>query len=231
MYLAIDTATDAAGLALFENGRVLDEMRWSSYQNHTTELLPRLDELFFKNKVVVSALNGIVVARGPGSFNGLRVGLSAAKGLAFSLDVPIAGVSSLAAEACRYAGEGLPIVAAFEAGREELAAATFRPEAGKLKQLAAEHINTAAALAFQTKEKTIFCGEINDENIEIIKKKLGEKAVFPQQSAPSRVACLARLGVERLGAGDSDDVAALSALYLRRPPITEAKKQKYPILK
>jgi tRNA threonylcarbamoyl adenosine modification protein YeaZ len=231
MYLAIVTASDAAGLALFENGQVLDEVNWNSGQNHTTELLPKLDELLFKNEVAAGTIKGIVVAKGPGSFNGLRVGLSTAKGLAFSLGVPIAGVSSLAAEACRYIEEGLPIIAAFEAGRNELAAATFMPEAGKLPQLAAEHITTAIALTSETKEKTIFCGEINDENIEIIKQKLGEKAVFPPQPSASRVACLAKLGAERLESGDADDVAALSALYLRRPLITEAKKRKYPILK
>jgi len=235
MYLAIDTATDDAGLAIYENGQAIDEVGWSSGQNHTTELLPRLNNLLEKNGLKPADIKGIIVARGPGSFNGLRVGLSTAKGLAYSLKIPIAGINSLAAESCRYAEAGPSsvrrVAAVFEAGRGELATAIYGSEGGKWQQLTAEHITTAIALASETNEETVFCGEMAEETISTIREGLGNMAVFPPTPIFSRVACLARLGAARLDAGHSDDVASLSVLYLKRPPITEARKMNYPILK
>jgi len=231
MYIAIDTATDDAGLALFEDGRIVDEISWHSNRNHSSELLPQLDKLLRKNGLKPADISGVIAAKGPGSFNGLRVGLSTAKGLAFSLGMPLAGMSSLAAEACRYTETGLPVAAVFEAGRGELAIAIYKIESGKRLQLEAEHIATAAALAAGTREKTVFCGEMAAETISAIREALKDMAIFPPPAKISRVACLAILGAERLNAGDTDDVAALSALYLRRPPITEAKIINRPILK
>ena len=99
MQLAIDTSTDTASLALVEDNRVLAELTWCCGQYHTTQLLTHLTHLLDQTKSNLQSTSGIIVARGPGSFNGLRVGISVAKGLAFSLGVPIIGISSLEAEA------------------------------------------------------------------------------------------------------------------------------------
>ena len=103
MQLAIDTSTDSASLALVRYGEVLAESTWRSQQNHSVELLPKLTQLLNEAGAGIQAISGVIVAKGPGSFNGLRVGLSTAKGLAFSLKVPIIGISSLELEAYRHA--------------------------------------------------------------------------------------------------------------------------------
>ena len=112
MLLAIDTSTDTASLALAQDKTVLAELTWRSKQNHTTQLLPNLNYLFGITGTDVKSLTGIIIAQGPGSFNGLRVGVSAAKGLAFSLEIPIVGINSLAMAAYQYAETGLPVSAA-----------------------------------------------------------------------------------------------------------------------
>ena len=131
MQLAIDTSTGTAGLALVKDGEVLAELTWRCGQNHTTQLLPNLEYLLNQNKVNLQSLTGIIVARGPGSFNGLRVGVSTAKGLAFSLGIPIVGVSSLEVEAYPYAQTALPVCPVFNAGRGEIATATYRHRRGQ----------------------------------------------------------------------------------------------------
>ena len=85
MQLAIDTSTDMASLALVRGDEVLAELTWRCGQNHTTQLLPHLTHLLNQAKLSLQSANGIIVAKGPGSYNGLRVGISTAKGLAFSL--------------------------------------------------------------------------------------------------------------------------------------------------
>ena len=113
MQLAIDTSTDNTSLALVDEETVLFELTWRSRQNHTVELLPHLDYLLKQHHLDIKSISAVIVALGPGSFNGLRVGISTAKGLAMSLDIPLIGISTLSAEAYPQAVTGLPICPIF----------------------------------------------------------------------------------------------------------------------
>ena len=146
MQLAIDTSTGTASLALVQEDEVLAELTWRCGQNHSVQLLSQLEHLLSQAKLNLAATTGIIVARGPGSFNGLRVGIGTAKGLAFSLDVPIVGISTLEAAAYQHAETDLPVCPIFNAGREEIATARYQMTDNKWRQLAAEHITTIDAL-------------------------------------------------------------------------------------
>ena len=159
MLVAIDTSTDIAALALAQDGKVLAEISWRCGQNHSVELLPHLTRLLDEAKLSLRDTSCVIVAKGPGSFNGLRVGLSTAKGLAFSLSVPIIGISSLESEAYPHAETGLPICPIFNAGRGEIAVALYRKKDNEWRRLTPEHITTVEALSTEITEKTLFCGE------------------------------------------------------------------------
>ena len=224
MLLAIDTSTDAASLALVQEQTVLAELTWRSGQNHTIQLLPNLAHLFDLTKSSPKSLAAIIVAKGPGSFNGLRVGISTAKGLAFSLGIPIIGINSLESAAYQYAETGLPLCPIFNAGRGEIATATYRRKYKKWRQLVAEHITTIEQLCSQITLKTLFCGEHVPSITEQLITLLKEKAVIPSPLTDlKRASFLAELGRKRLNEGDTDDPATLQPIYLRRPAITEAK--------
>ena len=77
--LAIDTATRMASIALYDGGRVHSEETWHSRRNHTVELMPSLVRLLDRQGVSPPELTGVAVALGPGSFTGLRIGLSVAR--------------------------------------------------------------------------------------------------------------------------------------------------------
>jgi tRNA threonylcarbamoyladenosine biosynthesis protein TsaB len=109
--LAFDTATSAATAALVRDGDVLGET-----VSRAVRVLEDADTLLRENGVERTELTGIVVGTGPGSFTGLRLGLAAARGLAFALDLPVAGVSTLAALVAGAPG-ALPVV---DAGRREV---------------------------------------------------------------------------------------------------------------
>ncbi len=224
MQLAIDTSTDTASLALVQEGEMLAELTWHCGQNHTVELLPQLVYLLNKTGVNLQSTRGVIVARGPGSFNGLRVGVSTAKGLAFSLGVPIVGISTLEVAAYQHAEAGLPVCPIFNAGREEIATAMYQQKRNKWHQLTAEHITTVEALCSQITTKTIFCGEFNSFVAVQLREQLKQRAIIPPSTARFRRAgFLAELGQQRLKAGDNDNPATLQPIYLRRPPITKPK--------
>ena len=155
MLLAIDTSTDTASLALAQDKIVLAELTWRSKQNHTTQLLPNLSQLFTLTACDAKSLTAVIIAQGPGSFNGLRVGVSAAKGLAFSLGIPIVGINSLEVAAYQYAETGLPVCAIFNAGRSEVTTATYQKKYGKWQQLVKADIVTVEHLCKHTTKKAI----------------------------------------------------------------------------
>jgi len=224
--LAIDTSTDTASLGLAQDGIVLAELTWRSKQNHTTQLLPNLNYLFSLTGNDAKSLTAIIVAQGPGSFNGLRVGISAAKGLAFSLEIPIVGVNSLEVAAYQYAETSLPVCAIFNAGRGEVATATYQKKYGKWQQLVAADIVTIEYLCKQTTEKTLFCGEFLPAVVDPIKDLLKTKAIIPPQIPDfKRASFLLELGQQRLNSENIDDAVTLQPIYLRRPPIGAPKKE------
>jgi tRNA threonylcarbamoyl adenosine modification protein YeaZ len=187
-------------------------------------LLTHLAHLLNLTKLNLQSARGIIVARGPGSFNGLRVGLSTAKGLAFSLGIPIIGISSLEAEAYHHAETGLPVCPIFNAGRGEIATAIYQKKHSQWRQLIAEQITTVETLCSQITRKTMFCGEFIPLIATQLKKQLKQKAVIPSPTTGMRRAgFLAELGLKRLQAGDYNNQATLQPLYLRRPAITQAK--------
>jgi tRNA threonylcarbamoyl adenosine modification protein YeaZ len=220
MQLAIDTSTDSASLALVRDGKVLAESTWRSQQNHSVELLPKLAQLLNEAGAGIQAISGIIVAKGPGSFNGLRVGLSTAKGLAFSLKVPIIGISSLELEAYPHAESGLPICPIFNAGRGEIATALYQKKDNKWQTLVPEHITTVEALSSEITTKTIFCGEYVPIIADRLKQRLKQKAVIAAVEL-RRASLLVKLAKGKLEAGDYDNPTTLQPLYLRRPAITQ----------
>ncbi len=224
MQLAIDTSTDTASLALIQDSEVLAELTWHCGQNHTTELLPRLFHLLEHSKLSLQSTSGIIVAKGPGSFNGLRVGISTAKGLALSLGSPIIGISTLAVAAYPHAETGLPVCPIFNAGRGEIATAIYQKKHQGWCQLVAEHITTVDTLCSQITTKTIFCGDFIPFIAPQLRKQLKQKAIIlPPAARLRRAGFLAELGLKRFEAGDFDNLATLQPLYLRRPSITKPK--------
>lgn len=225
MELAIDTSTETAGIALSSQGEVVVELTWHTGQNHTAEVVPRIVWLLDQAKLNINDINSVIVAKGPGSFNGLRIGMSLAKGLALALNIPLVGISTLEVEAYPYAFTLLPICPIQNAGRGEIATALFRIKQGKWCRLVEEHIATLDSLLTETKDQTIFCGKIPQEVKSQLGKRLGRRALIIEGAAGFRRAgYLAELGWRRLKGGDFNHSLTLEPLYLRKPSITTSRK-------
>ncbi len=225
MLLAIDTSRQETVLALARDGGPPMEDIWDCQQNHSVELMPHLAKLLKKAGAEITDVSGVVAAQGPGGFNSLRVGVATAKGLAFALGVPAVGVSSLEAEAFRYAESGLPVCAVMGVGREEIATAVYELKGDRWVQVTAERITNAEGLAEDIETKALLCGPGLARVATEIEERLGERVITGMEAQRSRGASLIELGRRRLGGEGSDSAASLTPLYLRRPPITQRKRR------
>ena len=232
MYLAIDTSTRFAGVALWKEGRLQAALSWHSLENHTRELMPAIEHLLQRTSAGLAEVRGIALAAGPGGFSALRVGMSVAKGLALAQGIPLVSVSTLEAEAYPYAGVGLPVCSLIPAGRTEVATASFgrlrtssfQSRTAGWRRLKEERLLTIADLAASVTRRTLFCGEAAPQAAGTLGQLLGARAVVIQEHVPSlRLWALARLGAARLERGESEDIATLQPLYLRHPSITPPK--------
>ena len=221
MILAIDTSTQTASLALYEGqGGVAAELTWCSASHHTVELAPYLSLLL--QRVPSSKLSGLAVALGPGSFTGLRAGLSLAKGLTLALGIPLVGVPTLDSLAYSQRYQPLPICALLEAGRGRVCAAFYEKEGSDLRRVSDYLLTTVEELASHVSVPTLFCGEIDPQGADILQKG-SNHLIFLASPASSlrRAGYLAELGWERLQRGGGDDPRSLEPLYLKRPVLPE----------
>lgn len=222
MLLAIDTATETAGLALYDPNRgwILGEESWNSANRHTVELMPRLDRLLGQQGIAPADLTGLVVSLGPGSFTGLRIGMSVAKGLALALQVPLVGIPTLDVVAQPHMIQPLPIWAILRAGRGRICAAQYARGKMRWRRRGDYWLTTLAELCDEVKEPSFFCGELDAQETDEIRQRLGLEAFIASPAASlRRPAFLAELGWERLARGDTDNASTLSPIYLQNPQI------------
>lgn len=210
--LALDTSTETAGIALYDLPRV-SELTWLAGRNQTASILEQVEYLLRLNGAALSDIGLIAVAIGPGGFNGLRVGLSLAKGLCFSLGIPIAGVDTLDAVAYPHAGARIPIRAFVPAGRSRVVFADYRYRHGRWVRLSERRNERQEAILDGVGERTLIAGEVNAEIESMIEEN--SLAVLPPPALrlrrPSYIAEIAR---ERWIRGETDRLDALEPVYI-----------------
>ena len=228
MLLALDTSTRFASIALYDDNGVQGEHTWRVEQNHTEDLMPRIVALMQAARVVPAALTGIAVALGPGSFNGLRVAMSAAKGLALALQMPVVGVSTLEALAYQHGSLSLPVRPILEGSGHELATALYKVVRNHWTRIEEPHLASVEEICAATTQRTLFCGEISPALAANLRQRLEHAIIAPAAANARRAGYLAELGWLSIREGRTDDPATLQPLYLRRPHITEPKKAALP---
>ena len=228
MLLAIDTTTRSASVALFDGTNVVASRSWRSVVNHSAELMPSIMQVLQSRDVTARSLDAVAAALGPGGFSALRTGLSVAKGMAMASRLPIIGVSSLELEAYPFRRAGQTVCALLEAGRGEAASALISnsPDLNRLRE---DRISGPDDLLDEIErlglESVLFCGEGLSPWAEMIKERMGQRAVICQVPASARAESLAALAWNRLEGGNSDELDLLQPNYLRMPSIGAPKRR------
>ena len=214
MLLAIDASTSWISLALFDGAMVQYETTWQSQHHHTVELTPAIDLLFARTGCHPADLTGVGVAIGPGSFTSLRIGVAAAKGFAFALNIPVVGVPSLDVLAAAQPLDDKPLIAVLQAGRTRLAYATYYVENGMWQTHEEPGVITPKDLVKTITEPTLICGELSEDARTIIARRWKNAMITSPARCLRRASFLAEIAWERLEAGQLDDPATLAPIYL-----------------
>jgi tRNA threonylcarbamoyladenosine biosynthesis protein TsaB len=251
LLLAFDTSTRYSSVALCSETELLSEYTWFGRNNHSIELLSHMQRMMKEYDETFAHLDAVAVARGPGMFNGVRVGLSTAKALAFATDSKLIGVVTLDIIASQQQYWRGTICAVMEAGRGEVYAAIYRSKQQEADservvdvQRVSEYLLTdPQQLATLIKERmeaepgeeverveVLFCGEIGSQTRQVLAAALAKRSVFVGEiQSTRRAATLALCAMERLRLEQVDDPLVLEPLYLRRPSITKSVR-KQPLL-
>lgn len=214
-WLAIDTATDRASVALAVDGVITAELTWASRRRHTVDLAPTVERALSGAGVEVADLAGIAVAIGPGSYTGLRIGLALAKGLALPAGVPLVGVPTLhilaAALSPPWTSRAVPLWAVLSAGRGRVVAACYPPTADDRQWPAPGGlaVMTLAELGAAVVAPAWVAGELDADARRALAERDG-LTVLPEPLCVRRAGWLAMLGraaVERVGASAPGELA------------------------
>jgi tRNA threonylcarbamoyladenosine biosynthesis protein TsaB len=210
--LALDTATRTPVLGLAEmDGHLLATRRWASRHRQGEQLLDELDGLLGEVGLIPPDLAGICVGVGPGSFTGLRIGLATAKVLAYSLSLPLVGVSSTTALALAAGIEG-QVSVTLPAGAADRYVHRLSISAEGAEELApAQLVATAEAFARAVQGSTILAVDLTPDDVTDAPAELGRRA------SSGLAGALAGLGVKALAEGRTDDVALLVPAYVALP--------------
>ncbi len=218
--LGIDTSTRFCNLSLIEDEDILIEYTINGLKKkHSSILVPAIKDLQKTMGLKMEEINGIAVSIGPGSFTGLRIGLSVAKGLSYTSSLPLLGIPTL--EAMAFPLRGIPylICPILESKKDEIYDVVFRggESLQKIMDYKCENIHSLLTRLSSPEEKIIFLGDGIKKYREKIKAKIGEDALFIDPQLKLSVAAnIAFLGLHKLQKGEEDDISMLSPFYLRK---------------
>lgn len=227
LVLGIDTSAIVCSVALLSNETCLASRTVSDGLTHSETLLPLIKELLCKGNVGVSDLDCIAISHGPGSFTGLRIGISAVKGLAISGNIPCVGVSTLEALAMNAIDrEGFILCPVMDARRGEFYNALFRVENGKLIRLSEDRAISGERLSQELKtfDQVLILGDGAEKFV--LQNPLYDSSIAPKHIRFQSGESVARLGVFVFKNGEACTCNELSPRYLRLPQAEREWREK-----
>ena len=220
--LALDTSTMMSSVAIVDGEHVIAEQNLNNKIGHSERLIPSIDTVLKTAGCKLADIDAFAVAIGPGSFTGLRIGLAAAKGFAFSLGRPVVGISSLKALAYNLSGSEYLVASILDARRGEYYIAVNRFNGSSIENILADSVMPPDELIDyikSLKEKVAFVGDGVCRLRDVIDEQLGDSAILPLPDAiyPS-ASNIARLAHKRLDSGDAD-LISMCRPFIREPDL------------
>jgi tRNA threonylcarbamoyladenosine biosynthesis protein TsaB len=221
--IAVDTSTFAGSVALLENTKLMAEVNIDSSSTHSERLLPSLDFMLKVNGMNIQDVDGFALALGPGSFTGIRIGLSTIKSFSYSSGKPVAGVSTLKALAWKLRHPQKRVLCpVLDAKKGEIFAALFESEGGRLQEVVPEGAYTPDSFFSLLPSHRIifFIGNGTDVYKDKIFQYLKDKARFSLRS-PFIAYEVGLLGYELLKEKKGMRAQEIEPIYLRKSQAEE----------
>lgn len=222
MILAANTSTTQFSLALIKvTGDISAEYLISPTEKNFKAFMPAVYSLFNASGIDIKALKAVAVARGPGSFTGLRVGLSMVKGVAQGLDIPLIGISSLEAMANQLPFMNHPLCTLMSSRKGEVIFALFKWDEEKgMTRITEDQSLSFKDLAGVINGPTYFIGNNFTAQHPMVKELIGDNALIaPSHLWNLRASAVGALGLKRFINNDFDNIIDLVPDYLSPPDI------------
>ena len=214
--LAFDSSSKTASVSLLRDRAVLYDTIINNGRNHSEVLLPAIDEAIHLAGVSLPEIDLFACTLGPGSFTGLRIGVSTLKGLMMATGKPAAGVSTLAALALNVKDPKAVIGPMMDAGRGQVYLAYYRYDKnGTLIQLESERALNPESMGDCLKVGVIYVGDGAMKYADLIRSISNEIAIAPQQDQYICASSVGILAIEKYRQNDLLDLSACVPFYLR----------------
>lgn len=222
LILAIESSAKSASVALFKDETLISQYSQCSGLTHSRTLLPMIEDMFKNSEISPNDIDAIAVAEGPGSFTGIRIGISTVKGLAWALDKPCIGVSTLEAMAWHGVSAGGLICPVMDARRSQVYNALFEIENGGVKRLCADRAISLKELSEEIKAdgRVPF---LTGDGMELTAKFFDSEGI-EYKKAPSNLAYQSAWGVAMAAKNtEPQSVHDLLPVYLR---LSQAERER-----
>jgi tRNA threonylcarbamoyladenosine biosynthesis protein TsaB len=215
--LAIDTSTRVGSIAVVEGPLLKAQQILNISATHNQRLLPGIERILNDAGWSLEDLDGFAVSLGPGSFTGLRIGLSIVKGLAWATGKPLAGVPTLDALAANVSFVPYKICPILDARKGEIYTALYRQgDEGIPQRLTSYMALKPEELVALISETTLLVGDGFLSYGDYLKRELGNRLVLaPPHLSVIHASSVAWLGWHRLRAGEHEDISSCTPLYVR----------------
>lgn len=215
--MAVDTATTSCSVAIVDKKSIRAELTLVKGQTHSKHLMDMIDTVLDLSGIKISDIDGFATSSGPGSFTGLRIGISTVKGLAAASGKPMVGISTLEVLAMQVSFSPYLICPLLDASRGEVYFSRYRFVSGHLKREIPERVFPADKAVSDLDESCIFVGNGALLYKKMLLDKLGKRALFTE--IPQNVikaSTLAYLGMKRFEGNDTDDIGIFIPNYIRK---------------
>jgi tRNA threonylcarbamoyladenosine biosynthesis protein TsaB len=210
--LCIETSTTNCSVAIAVDGELKTIREENNQQySHAEKLHVFIEEVLNNANLDKSRLNAVAVSKGPGSYTGLRIGVSAAKGLCFALDIPLISTFTLEVLVQQVVCEDCYIIPLLDARRMEVYSAVFNSEKKQIRETKAEILDENSFSDYLNERKTIFIGDGSNKFESLCKH---ENAVFHKDAIPSS-AEMAAMAEAKYKISDFENVAYFEPFYLK----------------
>jgi tRNA threonylcarbamoyladenosine biosynthesis protein TsaB len=217
LILAVENSGMCGSIALVSGSHCIAEQSLLSKLTHSQRLLATVERVMTECRVAWEMIDAIAISLGPGSFTGLRIGLSTVKGLALATSIPLIGVPTLDGLASQFTGTAMPLCPILDARKNEVYTALYQTDDRGIMQRRSEYlVIPAAELAGQITEPTLFAGDGIAVHSGLLREKLGELAVFaPEQLYFAKASSIGFLALSRWRKKEFLDPGGCVPLYVR----------------
>jgi len=215
--LALDTATKSCSVAVVDTDRLLAEATMLRTETHSIHLMDMIDRVLQMSGVGLDAVDGFAVTRGPGSFTGLRIGISTLKGLVAATGKPMKGISTLRALAGQVVHESQLICPIIDARKSEVYFSRYRCADGELKRESEAQVVSIEKALTGIEEPCLFVGDGAALYSQKIMEAMGRNALFvPAYQQILRASTIAFLSMGYFLRRETDDIKTFVPLYIRK---------------